>query len=64
MGRAGEKPLIDTHCLCGKPHPCPAHGRWAGQWKRHLVEFNARLLIKLVMEADEPGHRFIVKEAG
>jgi len=24
----GSKPMKDGRCLCGRPHPCPAHGRW------------------------------------
>jgi hypothetical protein len=24
-------------CLCGRPHPCPAHGAWNQPWHEQLT---------------------------
>lgn len=51
------KPMVDPNCLCGKPHPCPVHGRWASGngYKppdQLADEFDPILLLDLVMDAD------------
>lgn len=32
-----KKPLVDVLCLCGRPHPCPLHGR-EEDWQPRLFD--------------------------
>lgn len=50
-------PVI-VECLCGKPHPCPDHGQWAGLPHRPAAArtvLNGFYLLRLMDEADQRG---------
>lgn len=55
-------PVAIVDCLCGKAHPCPDHGQWAGQPYRPTMPraqrqpLNGFYLLRLLEETDRRGH--------